>query len=63
MSLVWRKLQRSNKKAAKFQFTADLQELSLLCDEKWQPRQVGMPYPVNYKVLTGMLCTFVMCHK
>ena len=41
MSLVWRKLQRSNKKAAKFRFTADLQELLLECDETWQPHNVS----------------------
>lgn len=44
MSLVWRKLQRSNKKAAKFKFSADFQELSVQCDEKWQPRQLHIAW-------------------
>lgn len=44
MSLVWRKIQRSNKKAAKFRFIAQFQELSIQCSKKWQPSKVAVAW-------------------
>ncbi len=44
MSLVWRKIQRSNKKAAKFKFIASFQELIIQCSEKWQPASIAIAW-------------------
>uniref|UniRef100_A0A914WK25 EH domain-binding protein 1 n=1 Tax=Plectus sambesii TaxID=2011161 RepID=A0A914WK25_9BILA len=44
MSLVWRKIQRSNKKAAKFRFTATFNELVVECSEKWQPQKLAIAW-------------------
>ncbi|TNN21682.1 EH domain-binding protein 1-like protein 1 [Liparis tanakae] len=35
MTSVWKRLQRTGKKAAKFQFAASFQELTLECTNKW----------------------------
>lgn len=40
MSLVWRKIQRSNKKAAKYRFTIIPQELLIIGTNKWTPENV-----------------------
>ncbi|KAJ8008102.1 hypothetical protein DPEC_G00101280 [Dallia pectoralis] len=37
MTSVWKRLQRVGKKAAKFQFAASFQELTVECNKKWQP--------------------------
>nr|XP_020504929.1 EH domain-binding protein 1-like protein 1 [Labrus bergylta] len=37
MTSVWKRLQRVGKKAAKFQFAASFQELTIECTNKWQP--------------------------
>uniref|UniRef100_A0A3P8Y865 EH domain binding protein 1-like 1a n=1 Tax=Esox lucius TaxID=8010 RepID=A0A3P8Y865_ESOLU len=37
MTSVWKRLQRVGKKAAKFQFAATFQELTIECKKKWQP--------------------------
>ncbi|KAJ8405376.1 hypothetical protein AAFF_G00318490 [Aldrovandia affinis] len=37
MSSVWKRLQRSGKKASKFHFAASFQELVIECTNKWQP--------------------------
>lgn len=48
MSLVWRKIQRSNKKAAKFHFTATFNELVVECSEKWQPQKLVIAWVHRY---------------
>eukprot|EP00058_Branchiostoma_floridae_P025180 XP_002610670.1 hypothetical protein BRAFLDRAFT_65861 [Branchiostoma floridae] len=40
MGSVWKRLQRVNKKAAKFQFIASYQELTVECTKKWQPNKL-----------------------
>lgn len=40
MSSVWKRLQRVNKRAAKFQFTASYQELMVEATAKWQPNKL-----------------------
>ncbi|XP_041445987.1 EH domain-binding protein 1-like protein 1 isoform X2 [Xenopus laevis] len=40
MSSVWKRLQRTGKKASRFQFVASYQELRLECTHKWQPDKV-----------------------
>uniref|UniRef100_A0A3P8WRL0 C2 NT-type domain-containing protein n=1 Tax=Cynoglossus semilaevis TaxID=244447 RepID=A0A3P8WRL0_CYNSE len=40
MTSVWKRLQRVGKKAAKFQFAASFQELTIECTQKWQPDKV-----------------------
>ncbi|XP_041447492.1 EH domain-binding protein 1-like protein 1 isoform X1 [Xenopus laevis] len=40
MSSVWKRLQRTGKRAARFQFVASYQELKLECTQKWQPDKV-----------------------
>ncbi|KAJ8045248.1 EH domain-binding protein 1 [Holothuria leucospilota] len=40
MALVWKKLQRVGKRAAKFRFTASFHELSLEASKKWQPNKL-----------------------
>lgn len=35
MTSVWKRLQRVGKKAAKFQFAASFQELTIECTQKW----------------------------
>ncbi|XP_072101803.1 EH domain-binding protein 1-like isoform X2 [Mobula birostris] len=37
MTSVWKRLQRVNKRAFKFQFVASYQELTVECTKKWQP--------------------------
>ncbi|XP_035265526.1 EH domain-binding protein 1 isoform X4 [Anguilla anguilla] len=37
MTSVWKRLQRSGKKASKFHFAASYQELVIECTNKWQP--------------------------
>ncbi|XP_039624959.1 uncharacterized protein ehbp1l1b isoform X5 [Polypterus senegalus] len=37
MTSVWKRLQRVNKRASKFQFVASYQELMVECTKKWQP--------------------------
>jgi hypothetical protein len=50
MSLVWRKIQRSNKKAAKFRFTATFHELVVECTEKWQPQKLAIAWVHRYVI-------------
>uniref|UniRef100_A0A9J2PM43 EH domain-binding protein 1 n=1 Tax=Ascaris lumbricoides TaxID=6252 RepID=A0A9J2PM43_ASCLU len=40
MSVVWRRIQRSNKKAAKYRFTITPQELLIVGSEVWKPNVV-----------------------
>ncbi|VDM43025.1 unnamed protein product [Toxocara canis] len=40
MSLVWRRIQRSNKKATKYRFTITPQELLIVGSEHWKPNAV-----------------------
>ncbi|XP_022238381.1 EH domain-binding protein 1-like isoform X2 [Limulus polyphemus] len=40
MSSVWKRLQRANKRAARFQFTASYQELMVEGTTKWQPNKL-----------------------
>ncbi|XP_022245844.1 EH domain-binding protein 1-like isoform X2 [Limulus polyphemus] len=40
MSSVWKRLQRANKRAARFQFTASYQELMVEGTKKWQPNKL-----------------------
>ncbi|XP_012817686.2 EH domain-binding protein 1-like protein 1 isoform X2 [Xenopus tropicalis] len=40
MSSVWKRLQRTGKRASRFQFVASYQELKLECTQKWQPDKV-----------------------
>ncbi|XP_076314033.1 EH domain-binding protein 1-like isoform X2 [Tachypleus tridentatus] len=40
MSSVWKRLQRVNKRAARFQFTASYQELMVEGTKKWQPNKL-----------------------
>ncbi|KAM9301764.1 EH domain-binding protein 1-like protein 1 [Gastrophryne carolinensis] len=40
MASVWKRLQRTGKRAARFQFVASYQELILECTPKWQPDKV-----------------------
>ncbi|XP_066972781.1 EH domain-binding protein 1 isoform X14 [Macrobrachium rosenbergii] len=42
MGSVWKRFQRINKKAAKFQFTASYHELALTATAKWQPTQLSV---------------------
>lgn len=42
MGSVWKRFQRINKKAAKFQFTASYHELALTATPKWQPSQLSV---------------------
>lgn len=42
MSSVWKRLQRVNKQAAKFQFIASYQELVLVGTKKWHPNKVSI---------------------
>ncbi|KAG0725985.1 EH domain-binding protein 1 [Chionoecetes opilio] len=42
MGSVWKRFQRINKKASKFQFTASYHELSLTATPKWQPSQLSV---------------------
>ncbi|XP_073692476.1 EH domain-binding protein 1 isoform X2 [Garra rufa] len=37
MTSVWKRLQRTGKRASKFQFAASFQELTVECTKKWQP--------------------------
>ncbi|XP_068116758.1 EH domain-binding protein 1-like protein 1 isoform X2 [Hyperolius riggenbachi] len=40
MTSVWKRLQRTGKRASRFQFVASYQELILECTQKWQPDKV-----------------------
>ncbi|VDM99674.1 unnamed protein product [Thelazia callipaeda] len=40
MTSVWRRIQQSNKKSAKYRFTITPQELLILCSSKWHPQFV-----------------------
>ncbi|XP_054708504.1 EH domain-binding protein 1-like [Uloborus diversus] len=40
MSSVWKRLQRVNKRAAKFLFISSYQELFIECSSKWQPNKL-----------------------
>uniref|UniRef100_A0A915CBL9 EH domain-binding protein 1 n=1 Tax=Parascaris univalens TaxID=6257 RepID=A0A915CBL9_PARUN len=40
MSVVWRRIQRSNKKAAKYRFTITPQELLIVGSEVWKPNAI-----------------------
>ncbi|XP_063293854.1 EH domain-binding protein 1-like protein 1 isoform X2 [Pelobates fuscus] len=40
MSSVWKRLQRTGKRASRFTFVASYQELILECTQKWQPDKV-----------------------
>ncbi|XP_056383442.1 EH domain-binding protein 1-like isoform X2 [Hyla sarda] len=40
MSSVWKRLQRTGKRASRFQFVASYQELILECTQKWQPDKI-----------------------
>ncbi|KAG1674555.1 EH domain-binding protein 1 [Nymphon striatum] len=42
MSSVWKRLQRVNKRAAKFRFVASYSELAVECTSKWQPHKLGV---------------------
>ena len=42
MSSVWKRLQRVNKKAAKFRFVVAPQELLLEANSKWQPNKLSL---------------------
>ncbi|KAB7507755.1 EH domain-binding protein 1, partial [Armadillidium nasatum] len=42
MASVWKRFQRINKKASKFQFTASFNELALQATTKWQPSQLSV---------------------
>uniref|UniRef100_A0A1I7XNE9 EH domain binding protein 1 n=1 Tax=Heterorhabditis bacteriophora TaxID=37862 RepID=A0A1I7XNE9_HETBA len=44
MASMLRRIRRSNKNAAKYRFTATLQELLLVGDEKWQPETVVVSF-------------------
>ncbi|XP_071973951.1 uncharacterized protein [Engystomops pustulosus] len=40
MTSVWKRLQRTGKRASRFQFVASYQELILECTQKWQPDKI-----------------------
>lgn len=40
MSLLWRRIKRSNKKAAKFKYSISCKELLIECAHKWRPESI-----------------------
>ncbi|KAE9411805.1 hypothetical protein Angca_001073, partial [Angiostrongylus cantonensis] len=44
MSSVIRRIRRSNKKAAKYRFTATLEELLIVASDKWKPSTVVVSF-------------------
>ncbi|VEN63236.1 unnamed protein product [Callosobruchus maculatus] len=54
MGSVWKRLQRVNKRAAKFQFTASYHQLSIDFSSKWQPHKLSLVWSRRSRRVTSV---------
>ncbi|XP_076376167.1 eps15 homology domain containing protein-binding protein 1 isoform X2 [Megalopta genalis] len=53
MSSVWKRLQRVNKRAAKFQFTVSYHEVTLVTTTKWKPNKLSVVWTRRSRRVTS----------